>query len=266
MKRLIKSFWPKSLEKEMPSQDKDTSSVEVYTPKPDDFFLVSYPKSGSTWVRFLLANYFFDADIDFVSIRPFVPDLHSNRDLVDNLQKSPRIIKHHLLFEERFEKAIYVVRDGRDVAVSYYFFNQMQGQISKETSFSEYLRKHFFKDLKPFGSWGTNVQSWLAHTHDRQIIVVRYEDLLKDAATELERIVTWMGQPLDAQKIARAVEHSQLKAMREAEYKSLKRGPESEHKFTRKGVSGDWKNHFSDEDLKCFQEKFGEQLSALKYG
>ncbi|MEL6581985.1 MAG: hypothetical protein AAFQ14_19735, partial [Cyanobacteria bacterium J06621_12] len=56
---------------------------------PDDLFLVSHPKSGNTWIRFLICNLIYpELDITFTNINNMIPDIYltSNREL----QQVPR--------------------------------------------------------------------------------------------------------------------------------------------------------------------------------
>src|SRR5467141_466425 len=90
---------------------------------PDDVFLVSYPKSGNTWTRFLVANLVYpEKNPDFSNINELIPDPEAmhKRDL--ERAARPRLIKSHQYFDPRYPKVIYIVRDPRDVVLSEYYF------------------------------------------------------------------------------------------------------------------------------------------------
>ena len=105
----------------------------------DDIFLVSYPKSGNTWVRFLLANLLKEGDelIDFKSAIKYVPEIGIHNDELVNL-KRPRIIKSHELYNAKYPKVVYIVRDPRDVYVSY--FHYLKKKLPIGLTFSAFLR------------------------------------------------------------------------------------------------------------------------------
>jgi len=92
---------------------------------PDDTFLVSFPKSGNTWARFLIANLVRPNEkIDFSNVNRVIPgpEVTSNRDLMR--VPRPRIVKSHQYFDPRYKQVIYIARDPRDVVVSQYYFQR----------------------------------------------------------------------------------------------------------------------------------------------
>lgn len=101
--------------------------------RDDDIFLVSYPKSGNTWLRFLVANYFVgdQLTVDLRNIEIIVPDIYVHNIYYFEKLKGPRIIKSHELFDPRYGKTIYIVRDPRDVALSYWHFQIKKKLIPK---------------------------------------------------------------------------------------------------------------------------------------
>src|ERR671925_279845 len=88
---------------------------------PDDVFLVSYPRSGNTWTRFLIANLIYPSEpVNFANIESRVPEIYLWRDRDLRKLSRPRILKSHEYFDPRYKKTIYIARDPRDVAVSVY--------------------------------------------------------------------------------------------------------------------------------------------------
>src|ERR1019366_2584136 len=84
---------------------------------PDDIFLVSYPKSGNTWTRFLLGNLLNpDEGITFANVERKVPDIYAESKRTLKKAPRPRLIKSHECFDPRYRRVIYIVRDPRDLA------------------------------------------------------------------------------------------------------------------------------------------------------
>src|SRR5437660_7753546 len=85
----------------------------------DDVFVVSYPRSGNTWTRFLIANLLHPEEpATFLNIGRLVPDAEVQSSRYMRGIPSPRVIKSHTYFDPRYPRVIYIVRDPRDVAPS----------------------------------------------------------------------------------------------------------------------------------------------------
>src|SRR5438132_14130834 len=91
---------------------------------PDDTFVVSYPKSGNTWTRFLIANLVYpEKRSDFSNINLVIPDPEALSKRTLAKLPRPRILKSHEYFDPRYKRIVYIVRDPRDVVLSQYYFH-----------------------------------------------------------------------------------------------------------------------------------------------
>src|SRR5881397_1861057 len=85
---------------------------------PDDVFIVSYPRSGNTWTRFLVGNLVYqDEPVTFANIESRIPEIYLFPDRVLRSLPRPRMLKSHECFDPRYQRVIYIVRDPRDVVV-----------------------------------------------------------------------------------------------------------------------------------------------------
>src|SRR6516162_9005881 len=129
---------------------------------PDDVYLVSYPKSGNTWIRFLIANVVYpEQNPDFSNINDLLPDLEDMaiRDLKH--VPRPRLLKSHQYFDPRYPKVIYIVRDPRDVAVSTYYFRIKRRAIADDFPLPQFVSCFVRGELNhSYGTWFENVGSW----------------------------------------------------------------------------------------------------------
>lgn len=239
---------------------------------PDDVFLVSYPKSGNTWVRHLIGNYIYDGKMDFVNGPEFMPDLHYNPEKINAIPFRPRFIKSHFPFRKEYPNVIYLVRDGRDVAVSLYYFLIKMKQLKPEVKFSDYLENYFFGGKSPFGHWNEHVFSWVKKNKGKNMLVIKYEDMLNEPKVMLEKMVRFSGLTIDQDKLGVAVERASFKSMQQDEKKNAEHlktlGHDSSHTkygIIREGKKGTWKEMFTEAEEKKFWDLYGDASLFLGY-
>jgi len=234
----------------------------------DDTYLVSYPKSGNTWVSFLISNAIIeylnlDMDVNFFNIHDFVPDIHISRE-INNLyyeNKFPRVIKSHSSFNPFYNKVFLLFRDPKDIMVSYYHFKKNMNSYNKNLS-------DFIRDDK-FGvdSWVDHSESWLNNCYPSQRLnLFFYEDFKDNPNKELKRMFNLLGYNFNSTIIESAVEKSSLENMKIIENKtasySLKKL--EKFKFVRKGKKGQGKAELSSDDKNYINEQTTEVLTKLK--
>ena len=127
----------------------------------DDTFLVSYPKSGNTWVRLLLANLIHPEEaVTLTGADRLIPSVDGQSRRYFEQMRRPRVIKSHYPFCETYKRVIYVVRDPRDIAVSQYHFQIKRRVLAEGFPIDEFITSFVAGDVCPYGSWGENVASW----------------------------------------------------------------------------------------------------------
>jgi Sulfotransferase domain len=219
-----------------------------YTVFPDDTFLVSYPKSGNTWVRFLLANLIHPNEtVGFSNINRLLPAPGVlSRRFLKTLPR-PRILKSHEPFDVRFRKVIYLVRDPRDVAVSEYHFDLKKRYIDAGMTLDQFVRLFISGGTSSYGSWWEHAASWIGPRYGNPLFrLARYEDLLADPVAETAKIAEFLGIPADAERLKAAVERSSADRMRKLEKQDADqwtgtKDTVKEIPFVRAAKSGGWK-------------------------
>jgi hypothetical protein len=239
---------------------------------PDDVFLVSFPKSGNTWTRFLLANLKYpDQPATFANIHRLIPDPSrtSKRDF-DNMRR-PRIIKSHECFDPRYPRVIYIVRDPRDVTVSQYHYHRKLRKIGDDSPIEEFVTRFLAGQTCPHGSWGENVTTWLTtRKHDPRFLLLRYEDMLADTCHELAKVADFLGFEVNPQQIATAVERSSVSRMKKLEQAetddcSLTQGSRKDLSFVRSAKAGGWHNDLPAAQVERIEAAWGPLMRDLGY-
>jgi hypothetical protein len=239
---------------------------------PDDTFLVSYPKSGNTWTRFLIANLVYpEKRPDFSNINELIPDPEalSKRHLAK--VSRPRVLKSHQYFDPRYQQIIYVVRDPRDVALSQYHFHRKRRLIEDDYPIERFVTRFVAGETSEYGSWAENVASWLAPRYSRRgFLLLRYEDMMADTVAELAKVAAFLNIQADPSRIAHAVAQSSANKMRELE--NAQTGLWSSTKDTRKDVpfvrsakAGGWKAGLSEASVRELERAWSPLMKWLGY-
>jgi len=237
--------------------------------RPSDLFLVAYPKSGVTWLSFLIANLALRLSEDrrrvtFFNLQQFVSDIHVSNKIGDSILPSPgcRIIKSHATYNKDYKILFYLVRDPRNVMVSYFKF--LRGLNAYSGNIHEFVRD----ERKGISAWVAHVESWV---HSLPISTsaqfFRYEDLRNDTSSVLKRIMILWGYEVDDALINKVIQQSSFEIMKgdEAFYTEGNPTVPSDFAFVRKGSVIVEKNELSEDDISYIENKASDILRLLKY-
>jgi len=238
----------------------------------DDVFLVSYPRSGNTWVRFIIGSLIAGFEIDWKNLELGIPDIYRNTDKELLKIGRPRVIKSHHPYDEKYYKVIYLVRDVRDVIISYHNyhlkFKQRNYQIK---SIDEFINEFINGNLDDFGNWAENVSSWIDNKDKVKngFLLVKYEDLRKDTFNCIKNILSFINIDKSDDIINEAIKWSSFNNMKKMEsvQKDADLFIKSNQKisFMRSGKSDDWKNILNNHQKEKINDYYGEILKNLEY-
>ena len=245
----------------------------------DDVFIVSYPRSGNTWTRFLIGNLLYQDDpITFRNIESRIPEIYFNPDHVMRRLQRPRVLKSHECFQPRYRRIIYIVRDPRDVCVSNYHHNLKAGNIPDGYPMDNFVPRFLRADFDTqFGSWADNVGSWIAmRENEPGFLLLRYEDMKADPAGELTKVANLLHQfsfrdvQATTERLARAVELSTPERMRELEKQEAKdwavtKSTRQDKPFVRSAIAGGWKAALSQKSIALLETELGPIMAKLGY-
>jgi hypothetical protein len=209
--------------------------------RPDDVILASYPRSGSAWLRFLLVE-LLSGEASFSKIRTEAPYVGSHRSAPELVPGGGRLVKSHEPYLPHYRRAMHLVRDPRDVALSYFRFMQRIGRIrirpgdDLDASLDRFLRAFMAGRCDAHGTWQTHLLSWVAaaETGQAEVLRLRYEDMRSDPGSGLLRIAGWLGVELTADEAAAMVDRCSIERMRSTEATEIAANKDLFHPAARK--------------------------------
>ena len=190
----------------------------AFRPRADDVIIATYPKSGTTWMQQIVHALRTGGEMDFEEITQVVPWLEMAHDMDIDLEQSQsagvRAFKTHMNGEIAPGgcRYIFVVRDPRDVAVSFYRFFEgwlfEPGTIDIDT-----FCREFFVTGSRSGSYWSHLLSWCRRRSADSILMLAFEEMKTDLAGTVERVADFLRMD-DAAARRIAVSRSSLDTMR----------------------------------------------------
>jgi hypothetical protein len=234
---------------------------------PDDIFIASYPRSGNHLVRFTLLSFFHHLRYgtfatDFSGMRS-IPNIH-DRDL-EFAWSRPRIIKTHFPWDPRYGNVIHLIRDPRDVVVSYYHYTCATDKTPPDlNNFVDlFLRGEIWPcDLR----FHTN--SYRSHAAITKYICITYESLVTQPRREVRKLLGYLGFEIEDQLLERLIEHTSFENMvRIHDPESAKRGNvfTERDRILRKGAIGSYKDTLDNNLLRRVEEAYKHYLKDYSY-
>jgi hypothetical protein len=244
-------------------------SLQIF---PDDVFLVSFPKSGNTWTRFLIGNLAHpETPATFGNIHELVPDPEGTAKKLFDRMPRPRIIKSHECFDPRYPRAMYIVRDPRDVALSQYHYHRKCRKIDDDYPIERFIDRFLAGQTCPHGSWGENVSTWLVtRRNDPRFLLLRYEEITADTPRELSKIAVFVGIDTTPEKIRQAVERSSAENMRKLEQaqshlSTLTKTSRKDLPFVRAAGAGGWRTGLPQPLVAKIESAWAPLMQSLGY-
>lgn len=243
------------------------STDKTYTFQEDDICLVAYPKSGNNFLLFLTAMLLYRKKIDWATKGDIVQNVTDEP--IENLP-FPHLVWSHESYDSTYPKVIYLVRDPRDIVISYYYHHLKY--TGEKISFSEFFDRSLKGNIWP-GRWDSNIESWLDNQEKVKngFLLVKYEDLLQETAKEAHRIMNFLNLDRTEQEVNEAVNWASfdnMKALEQKQQSHLNGDSPYVNKnmpFVREGKVNKWKSVLSKEQQQQINQTFDKTLTRLGY-
>jgi len=244
-----------------------TETLPISEVSERDIFIVGYPKSGNTWFQNIFAGLIYGVNPELTPdqvVQDLVPDVHYKR--YYRRYSDSMFFKSHFRPRPDYRKVIYIVRDGRDVMVSYFhYLKTLKEKQGFNISFEQLLldREGLFQKCL----WHEHVEAWLANPHHSEILIVKYEDMLENFVEELKRICEFVNLEIPESYLEELQQRTTFNRMRSKEIKFGLNNPAwpKEKLFTRRGKAGSYKDEMPEKIQEHFLQISSDALLKLNY-
>lgn len=263
-------------------------------------WLASYPKSGNTWMRSLLAHYFmpkgkapdinnlrqfttgdvrkdfFDAAAggaykastleEWMRVRPralqLIAGSKQGHHFVKTHCQTIRLFDRDVIPPELTAAAIYIVRNPFDLAPSFARHQDCDIDTAIERmSHPDMMMSTAEGIFEILGRWDGHVAAW-TQAPGLPIHVVRYEDLLEKPGPTMRRLLEgFLKLKVDKPKLAYAVKSTSFDVMRRQEQQlGFTEKPSVMTQFFAKGRAGAWREDLTPEQVGRIRTEFADML------
>lgn len=228
-----------------------------------DVIFVSFPKSGRTWVRYFLAKYIeykfnlpFDVEFNYVRDLIKIRFCHNYFQIYQDIEGTPNILFPEILVQK---KVITIVRDPRDVIVSYY--HQKKLREEKEVQdINEFIKSPIY-GIERHSDFVLKLLDFM-ETQKKDGLLLSYERLKEEPSAVFDKLIKFIFSESDPAILQKAIEESTFDKMREYEIKISQSNSGNFMRFgtknwdgninslkVRKGKTGSYKDELSDEAI-----------------
>ena len=252
---------------------------------PNTTYLISFPKTGVTWLKFMLTQILTKAydlecnltvDLNKLSRKnkqlPNIIWTHDDSHILNesgDLKDFEKIFIYGGRLRYRKNRVILLIRDPRDVVVSHYH------QVTKRSdrplefdSLSEFVRHPYYgiqRIICFYQIWNKNL--WIP----KHLLIVRYEDMLTNGPAILTKILNFIdAKNFDIAMVNQVYEESQADKMQKLEIQDKVEGmrvfgTEQNHLKVRRAKSGSYKDELSENDIQYCNELMKKLPSIYGY-
>eukprot|EP00058_Branchiostoma_floridae_P007959 XP_002593447.1 hypothetical protein BRAFLDRAFT_206592 [Branchiostoma floridae] len=248
--------------------------MKTFEIRDDDVVIVSYPKSGTNWMFEVVHEILGGKKENSSPMEPeFCPPGQQPHYIQLRETPSPRLMFTHLhpkmappglAAPVNKVKTIVLLRNPKDVCVSFYHYLQKSPHLKSPESWEQH-NKDFFNGKMPFsGDYFDHVLGWWKMRDDPHFLFVKYEDMKKDIRSSVKTIAAFLEKELTDEHLALILNSCSLESMRKTLAEHYTKGScnISTSLSVTQGMVADWKNHFSAEESARFDQKYRERMAG----
>ena len=267
-------------------ENKNITSLKSFSKNNKINIITSFPKSGSTWMRFIIYDLFFNNDNIKVEssscVKDKIPDFHNlkllNEKNFDDFLKGKYIFfKTHFSYEQMkmlsINKIIILIRNPIDIFISLLNFYEIDKDQKEEmlNYFCLHQSLPFLKERFKFPNWKGHIESWVNSGKDFHI--VKYSDLIDDFENEIKKLCFFLDLEITDKKISFIKENTKFENLKNIEILERKKnlggffvdameGKKSH--FINTGGRKNYQNLFEKFELKKIYNSFEKELAKFQ--
>jgi hypothetical protein len=234
----------------------------------NDVMVASYPRSGNTWLRFMLTKILTGKSAGFDNVNTVIAEVGIHKDALPLLPGAGRLVKTHELYRPTYHRAIYLVRDLRDSLLSQYSREKELGLVWWG-DFDGYIDAFLKGTINGFGPWQEHIPNWLDSPLAKRgdLLMVQFEQMRNNPQEKLEQILDFLGLDVRPEAIAEAIADNTIERMKERENKAQKlhQSGSKEGRFVRQGAVMGWRDKYTLAQLELIDQCAGKTLARMGY-
>jgi hypothetical protein len=216
-----------------------------------DAYLASYPRSGNTWLRFVLVQLATGAPADFMTVDRLSPPVGVHGRAPALLAGGGRLVKTHEPWRPEYRRGLYLVRDPRDVVVSWY--SLLSPDPASRAGLDEFVVAFARGRTAGYGAWDAHVRGWLAAAErEPGLRIERFETMRADVPVFVTRAAAFLGIAATPDDVRGAVAFNSRERMRGLEADGLEylKGLGWRSQGVRDGLVGSWRDVLTERHLR----------------
>ncbi|XP_013788999.2 sulfotransferase 1 family member D1-like isoform X1 [Limulus polyphemus] len=241
-------------------------SAISYKATPEDVFIVTYPKCGTTWMQYIVWEIINEGaplpSFDDMNVK-YVPFLELTGREIAETMKPPKLFKVHLPYHltphHPEAKYIFVARNPFDCCVSFYNHTKKIKNCYhfEDGTFDDFF-ECFIRGEVHYGDFFDHLLSWWPHRQDPNVLFTTYEEMKSNPENAVTNVAKFLGNDYweklkdDKDLVDKILENTDFNNMKEKLQYNIGQDGDNDQKveFFRKGQVGEWKENFSDEQYR----------------